>query len=259
MVAGSFAEVADASWTPLEGRLARAAVGCATAVASSGNCAAGAFAAAFSPDPTKMPLQETSLGTADPVAYLKLAAHIGEESLVRQELARIAAKNGLSLLELDGALVGLSVIGEQINDGRLHELPDGGVVINGVLTRNWYASPFDVIDIVLAYQGLPTGAFLRYAFYYSDVPIEVAHSLGSLDASNLVGYGIASEAQLYAAPLGMIVPTGFGNVTIENNYRDVIAGGVFGKLFNPDATYIDGPSSPFGHSLCKTYGQLCPQ
>jgi len=79
---------------------------------------------------------------------------------------------------------------------------------------------FDGIDIVLAYQGLPTGAFLRYAFEYSDLPIEGAHSLGALDAANLVGYGFASDAHLYAVPFGMIVPSGFGDVTITNSYGD---------------------------------------
>jgi hypothetical protein len=205
--------------------------------------------------------QQASLGSVDPSALLKLAAQRVGENLARQEMARIAEKNGLTLLELDGALVALSAIGEQITNGRLHQQPDGNVVINGVLTRYWYVAPFDVIDIALAYQGLPTGAFLRYAFYYSDVPIEVAHSLGALDAANLVGYGFASEAHLYAVPLGMIVPSGFGDVTIENNYGDLVAGGVLGKLFNPDAVYIDGPPSLFGHLGCKTYGlqQLCPQ
>jgi hypothetical protein len=122
--------------------------------------------------------------------------------------------------------------------------------------RNWYLAPFDVIDIALAYQSLPTGAFLRYAFYYSDAPIVMAHSLGSLDATNLVGYGFASSAHLFAVPFGMIVPSGFGDLTIENSYGDLVNGFILGKLFNPDATYI--PGSLLGHGACATYGQCTP-
>jgi RHS repeat-associated protein len=256
LIAGVSFQVSSNAWTPVEGRLARAAVGCLSSVASSGNCDEGALAAAISPNSTNLNVQQASLGLNEPVNLLKIAAHEVAEELVRQEVARIAEKNGLTLYQLDAILVGASAIGEQINGGRLHITPDG-VVINGVYTRDWYATPFDVVDIVLAYQGLPTGAFLRYAFFYTDLPIDVAHSLGSLDAANLVGSGFASEAHLFAVPFGMIVPSGFGDVTIENSYGDAVTGFFFGKIFNPDATYIQGPL--FGHAKCEIYGQCIAQ
>ncbi|MFO1295066.1 MAG: hypothetical protein U1F25_00300, partial [Rubrivivax sp.] len=185
-------------------------------------------------------------------------AHHVEQYFIRRELGRILRKSGLSLAEIDAALLLLSIGGEQIGDGRLHVRSDGGVTIDGVLSRHWYALPFDVIDIVLAYQGLPTGASLRYMLFYRGDPL-VAHSLGTLDAANLVALGFAKHAELYSVPLGMIAPMRAGTV-VTNSVGDAVNGFFLGWIFNPSAANSGG--SFLAHRQCRDaagyFHRYCP-
>lgn len=173
-----------------------------------------------------------------PPLRLKAVEHQVEEQLIRHELAQVAKKNGFSLDEIDAALLVVSIVGEKVGGGRLMSHSDG-VQINGVNTRGWYAIPFDIVDVALSYQGLPTGAFLRYAIFYAGEPI-VGHSLGTLDTANLLALGIARDAQLYAVPFGMTVPNGTGSVSISNSWGDAVTGFLRGSIFNPDASNTGG-------------------
>jgi hypothetical protein len=118
--------------------------------------------------------------------------HHVTEYFVRREVAKVLRKNGWTLAEFDAALEVLSIIGEQLpNDieegthGRLIDESSSNVYISGILHRHWYGVLFDVTDVLLGYQGLPTGASWRYMVGGRIGRDLETHSLGNLDAANL--------------------------------------------------------------------------
>jgi len=162
----------------------------------------------------------------------------------QEEVAYIAEKNGMSYWGLNAKLFFLSVIGNGVTDTRLvledEESPEIGDLprINGVGNRGIAGAVFDGVDVVLAYQGLPTATYVDFIIRARGLPIDAAHSLGSLDASNLVRHGFAPSANLYALPFFNIAPA---NTTVTINDLDLVSGGPFGPLFNPDATVLHTP------------------
>jgi hypothetical protein len=85
--------------------------------------------------------------------------------------------------------------------------------------------------------------------YYPGTPI-IAHSLGTLDAANLVAMGSAQDVTYYSLVFTKIAPIGFGNTSINNNWGDIVNGFLFGNLFNPSAVNTHG--SFLAHPLCGT-------
>jgi RHS repeat-associated protein len=91
--------------------------------------------------------------------------------------------------------------------------------IYGVLSRDggligdkWLGFPSDLNDLFLGYSGVPSASGMDYASRRrGERP--VGHSEGALDAMNLVSYGLASGADVYAPPGGAVAPYGV-NVTM---------------------------------------------
>lgn len=185
-------------------------------------------------------------GNAAALASFKnYASAVGQkyvEAETQQMLAKVASQNGVSLLAVDVALEAISAMGDQVFGKDRLEAPNAAhpnsVIIRGIRTRGKYGAslPFDIADIALTLQGLPTGTSLDYGANYAGIHID-SHSLGSLDAANIVGWGGTSSAHLYAVPLPMIVPLGPG-ISITNSLGDIVTGGVLGIITNPSANIL---------------------
>ena len=112
---------------------------------------------------------------------------------------------------------------------------------------------FDGIDIVLGYQGLPTATSLEYIFNYRGTNI-VAHSLGTLDASNLAGFGLTGSVEVNALPVFNIAPGGVG---VRTNVGDFVTGFGLSSAFNPGAeSFFVSPTfkNSLGHGAIDVYG-----
>ncbi|MCP3672755.1 MAG: hypothetical protein GY814_20495 [Gammaproteobacteria bacterium] len=88
---------------------------------------------------------------------------------------------------------------------------------------------------------MPTATSIQYLVSHQGEDI-LAHSLGTLDATNLAGLGLAGNVSVNALPFLNIAPAGV-NVTISSG--DLINGFGLGKVFNTGAREINGPL--FGH------------
>ncbi len=186
------------------------------------------------------------------------------DQVIRDEMHRFANRNGMSLLQMDAYLEVLSFAGEAWADhegvggeggSRLRKVEiDGhtevdiagygsqGVSIPGIGTN--------VVDTLLEYQGVPSSTGIYYMMHYRGVPIHAAHSLGALTANNLVFMGQAPSANLYALPFGAAAAA---HTTVMISSRDIIAGGIFGSILNPEA--VAAPFSPYfgGHGGQEIY------
>jgi RHS repeat-associated protein len=235
LLTAAFAAIAV--WNPYAAALAKIAVGCTTGSQSGGNCRGGArdeaLANSFSADATFVAKQAIDYE-------------------IRQEVGNIAKKNGLTGPELDLILFAASVAGDQLLPSRIQPTKDPGTVeTEGIGNRGWYALPFDVVDVVLGLQGIPTGAAPRYAIYYPGAPI-IAPSLGTLDAANLVALSVAQDVTYYSVVFTKIAPIGFGQTSINNNWGDIVNGFLFGNVFSPSATNTHGDL--LQHTLCGSSG-----
>jgi hypothetical protein len=88
---------------------------------------------------------------------------------------------------------------------------------------------FDTVDAMLGYQGLPTASGRDYIISAYKGSAVSGHSLGTLDASYMVGNGLAKSGVLYALPFGNIAPAG---LVVNIGALDPITGGASGKLLN---------------------------
>jgi filamentous hemagglutinin len=113
--------------------------------------------------------------------------------------------------------------------------------------------PFDAIDIVLGYQGLPTASLGDFANSGSYGRPISGHSLGTLDAINAYGFGLAiGGGRLDSVPFGNVASTA---LQVNLGTGDLVNGGVFGKMFNPGARLCS--MGPTGHPQA-TYRAVCP-
>ncbi|MCF6299716.1 MAG: hypothetical protein L3J52_01120 [Proteobacteria bacterium] len=188
-----------------------------------------------------------------------------------QELERFAVKNGMSYAELTLAMTAVSFAGNKLVGSRYSastEIKGEDVqLMNGILSRQeggWLVdsatspilnkiagSPFDAIDIVLGYAGILTASdydFIRSGNFDQKL---VAHSLGTLGASNMVakGYLDAGMIELYSLPFGNISP---GGSKLFIGTIDGVNGFVLGKFLNPNATLISGCVHPLDCYIGKT-------
>jgi hypothetical protein len=153
---------------------------------------------------------------------------------VRHYMRRQAMKLDMSLSELNLTLFAVSVIGEIVTGPNRYRPDDRE--FDGWSQRGKVGLIFDFVDTILAYQGLPTAAAAHYLMLgdYSE-RISSGHSLGSLDANNIVSWGFAPSAELQAVPFTNI-GTGGANVRVLSN--DPISGFFLSLLFNPQAEWI---------------------
>jgi len=150
---------------------------------------------------------------------------------------RVAEKNGMSLNEFNAYLFVLSEVGNGIA-GTRYDADEGMMWGFNSREHNIIGLPFDVVDTVLAFQGLPTASSLEYMMSSQrGLPLE-GHSLGAIDATNLYAAGLTELAFAQALPFG-VVATMPGN-SINIGGADPISGSYGGLLFNFDAYVIPG-------------------
>ncbi|VAW42469.1 hypothetical protein MNBD_GAMMA01-701 [hydrothermal vent metagenome] len=173
-----------------------------------------------------------------------------------QELERFARKNGMTLGELNLLLITASFLGNKIVGSRfeqegylngnedtqgIHGMFDrqNGGLIDATTTKGTQSnlnrvvgSFFDVVDVVLGYQGLITASGYDFIKNGNSDQLLYGHSLGAINANNLVSRGFASIAHLDSLPFGNVSVNG---TTVHLSFIDAINGFIFGQILNPDA------------------------
>lgn len=161
-----------------------------------------------------------------------------------EEFERFARKNGMTLQELNLYMQGASLLGNKLvgtrytdnfnNEGKqgiygiLSREEGGWINVKDNLTLNRSIGlVFDTIDIALGYQGILTGSgydFIRNGQTGGKASLR-AHSLGTLDATNLVARGWVGSAHIDSLPFGNIAPAG---VETHLGALDLVNGGLWG-------------------------------
>lgn len=156
-------------------------------------------------------------------------------SYTRDEMARFARKNGMTLTELNILLTLNSFAGNYISgsryDAKTNEMTGFTSREAGVWGVLW-----DVNDTLLGYQGyLDASGFDYINSANAGSHISYCHSLGTLTCNTLVTKGFAPSANLNSLL--------FGNVAYGANQRmtqlgkwDIVNGFIFGRMFNWGAT-----------------------
>lgn len=187
-----------------------------------------------------------------PLATAEFGANQYVNARIRQEVADYAEKHGMSASQFNLRLFGFSLLGN-ITPGIGSRLTDEGWAntewgIRGFGNRGIAGLPFDVVDTVLAYQGLPTASAAHYMISSARGMPLTGHSLGALDVANLSSFGFVTNGQVFAIPFGKVAA---GGVTTVIGDGDIINGFSLGKMFNWNA---DVQSVPLitGHP-CSNY------
>jgi len=148
---------------------------------------------------------------------------------------RFAEKHGMSLYEFNALLFAISEAGNGIVGSR-YNAEEG--MMQGWDNRGTLGLPFDLVDTVLAYQGLPTASSLQYMLSSQrGLPLS-GHSLGAIDVTNIYAAGITGDAAAYALPLGIVATMPGIFITIGS--ADPVSGSYTGLLFNFDAHIVPG-------------------
>ena len=194
---------------------------------------------------------ETSLTVAG-IAKDALAATENTIALgVYQGLVKDIAKSLHTNVDvLDLGLMGASWL------GGVRDITNGGHQVQGMQSRSGMnragTTLFDVVDTVLAYQGLPTRTGWEVILNPEKFSITAGHSLGALETANLARYGFAVGATLYAMPLGM--PGGVNIGKIYLNPGDPVVGFAAGFAFHPTAIATQDQSAfPFKLSMSQAH------
>ncbi len=171
------------------------------------------------------------------------------QKIAQHQIKDIAERNGMTQMELNGYLFLTSTIGNLTVGSRFKENfhgMKGKVGFEGWGNRGLIGSLiFDPVDAILGYQGLPTASGAHYLMSKHRGKMVLGHSLGSLDSINMVRYGQAPSAKVYALPFLNVAPA---NVDVTLGKYDPINGGVLGQIFNPGATMKNtGSSFPDNH------------
>lgn len=196
-----------------------------------------------------------------------------------QELERFANKNGLTLGELNlflitSSFLGNKIVGSRFKDegffedkkGKALSTNTGAQGLTGMFDRvggtglidsdNYkiaskiFSAPFDVIDVVLGYQGLLTASSYDFIKNGRSGETLFGHSLGTLDASNLLSRGYVGNAELFSVPFGFVAPSGS---IVNLGTGDGVNGFILGIFPNPWARFTS--VGLFKHGL-KRYVSL---
>jgi len=194
-------------------------------------------------------------------------AHHAGNMVFREAAADIAAKNDLSLTQMNAELTALSFAGNALLGSRVERLPAttpdptqehnlAGILSRDTALKSILGLPFDAIDIALNHQGLPSASEYQATFGAMGGDLRVSHSLGASGAATLTGLGAIQPGVIgYSLPIGRIAPSG---MHVTNGLWDWVNGGPLGKLFNPFAkTVYTGDSFPKNHFF-KSYPPPVP-
>lgn len=201
---------------------------------------------------------------------IKTGAHDMVNRYFQREMSRFAAKNGMTMLQLDAELFAFSYIGDGLVGNRFEDADhgfggacgltgiggffdnEGGIISDdNVVLRYPLDFIFDSTDTLLAWQGLPDASSiaLMSSGYTGHV---YGESLGSLDVSNLQAYGVISSSTLYALPIGGVTPYGS---TTHLEWDDPISLGPVSLFTNPEASFELGNG---GVHLYSTFSKPMP-
>lgn len=110
----------------------------------------------------------------------------------------------------------------------------GGAIIKNKTLNAIFGLPFDAVDIVLGYQGLPSATGWEIIGDKSlQAEILKSHSLGTLDMKTQTLLGTLKNGSMFSLPFGNIAP---GGVSLTLGGNDPVNGFILGKLLNPWAT-----------------------
>ena len=188
----------------------------------------------------------------------------------QEELERFALKNGLSLAELNLALISMSYAGNKIvgtrfyQDDFLGRSDEQGV--EGILSRKRGTGLidakkhrlanrsigllFDTVDIALGFQGLITASGYE-AIKYGDRTRNIGgFSLGSMDANNLAARGYFPSATSKSLVFGNVA---HANVKVEIGALDIVNGGFLGKILNPFSKLMFDNNGCWLHEMSGCY------
>jgi filamentous hemagglutinin len=163
--------------------------------------------------------------------------------------AKIADSVGLDPDEFNWLLMASSTVGNRAVGTRFTSSEkrfdmSRNVGFYGVNNRGVLGLPFDAVDIMLGYQGLPDASIRDYIFSGDYGYAVTGHSLGTLDESYVVENGLASKGYAYALPFGNVEPA---NGKLVIGLFDVVNGSLLGKVLNPTAKVY--PIMPWQHAL----------
>ena len=198
----------------------------------------------------------TALRSFSPyVASAQWAGNIYMRQKATEKISEIADRNGMSTGEFNMALFAISSIGNLVTESRFdmqNELDVYGVnLIDGIGNRGALGAVFDVADLMLAYQGIPTASAIDYLLNgNSSLPL-IGYSAGALDANTLVTLGLADTATLVSLPFFGVSTS---NSSVELGSRDFVNGGWLGHFLNPQATVVNRDLSD--HMFGKNYPSL---
>jgi hypothetical protein len=186
-----------------------------------------------------------------------------------QELERFAKKNGMSLAELNLALVALSFAGNKLVGTRFEtdnfRRNEGEQGIRGILSRKEggiidslsskffnksIGLIFDITDIALGFQGLTTASGYDAIKNGDNTKSISGFSLGSMDANNLVARGYFPNGISRSFVFGNIAHS---NVKVEIGALDIVNGFIIGKIFNPFSKLIFRNKGCFLHGASGCY------
>ncbi|MBI3343703.1 MAG: hypothetical protein HY028_02340 [Gammaproteobacteria bacterium] len=175
-----------------------------------------------------------SVTTGDVGSLLRTVGNVAQTIVAQKIEEKIADKIGISPTLLNAGLTGLSIIGNEVAGSRYTDnfQGTGQPGFNGVGNRGPIGAPFDAVDIVLGYQGLPTASTGDYINGSSYATSPTGYSGGVFDANYLVSTGNAVGGNTFAPPFGTVAPGGV-NPTI--GAYDLVNGGVLGVIPNPTA------------------------
>lgn len=168
--------------------------------------------------------------------------------LAQEEVGRLARRNGMTGEELNALLTLGSFAGNKIAGSRYKGSHDGVEMIAGMGRRsggmltweikglkgfNFAGLPFDVIDIMLGYQGKFTASAYEYIQHGDKNNRTLGYSLGAMDLNNLASRGyVHKDSHAVSLPF---LNFGVTNVTIGTH--DPINGGIYGAIFSPHAEW----------------------
>jgi RHS repeat-associated protein len=182
---------------------------------------------------------------------------MGERDALEKDITTCMAQSlssrmGLNLDEMDAGLELLSVLGGQ----RTYKMASGkfsGRILGGLTTHKYGALwlPFDVVDVMCVYQGLPSYTGWKIIFTGTGHDYTCGHSLGAAEIALLSSYNVAPKCvTLWALPLMAHVGS---HADLIYNTGDFVSGtGIIEFLTHPEATF---EYNGLGQHSMDSYGQ----
>ncbi len=195
----------------------------------------------------------TPVSVTSPEIGFSKFAYNGYVTSKKQEIVGgiIERNTNLSKDEFNGILFTISSLAhysDRENPSRLDLDGLDGFDINGEGVSNGLFFSLDIVDSILAFQGLPTGNTFLLASKYKKGMTVRSHSLSSMEANNLIAAGVLPSNMVKLD--GMVLGTVGLATNLNSNTSDLVGGlGLNNLLFSPGAK----PNSGVGHARVVGY------